>query len=377
MTRSLLQHAPGFSLAAIQALLSPSALGGPRLLLDTALHLPLEKKEPSWLLRNSRPVLLEPFLRRAAASCFLRRLQRLLEHNHRLPSSMLAYRRQLSPQHAALARRWLIAHWTACGSDVCVVDWDESNAFCNIPRDDLFRLAEDWCPGLGAWARDYYDSLRICVVTPYGLTQAYQMGHGGGQGDSGGVGLYEVAGILRTNFHRGVILTGLDARDLQPQRLPASSFCLRAPQPPGDFILELCYSDDRRLLASTDDGLARQLDVACQACWAAGGSVNAAKLKVYKLRRQGGRLQYIRGTVYAQVGALSYARGGLSLAGIPLVMGAVPSPILQHTLQRLRLLHRGVVRLRPCFILVLRIVQGYALSKLTYSGFTLHGTPRT
>ena len=68
LPRSVLQHLPGHGLLAAQRLLSSVSQGAPSALLNAVLHLPLRKKEPAWLLRNSRPVLLEPFLRRCEAT---------------------------------------------------------------------------------------------------------------------------------------------------------------------------------------------------------------------------------------------------------------------------------------------------------------------
>ena len=102
------------------------------MLLSSVLHLCLRKKEPSWLLKNSRPVLLEPFLRRMESTAVFRRLQRLLELRGGMPSCMLAYRRQLSPQQAALLGRALLAAWTADGSEVHIADWDENQALGSV-----------------------------------------------------------------------------------------------------------------------------------------------------------------------------------------------------------------------------------------------------
>ena len=52
------------------------------------------------------------------------------------PPSSFAYRRGLSPQLLGVLARWLLAYWAA-SRVVRVIDWDESNAFCNVPRDGL------------------------------------------------------------------------------------------------------------------------------------------------------------------------------------------------------------------------------------------------
>ena len=81
-------------------------------LIWTALLLPLKKKEPTWLLRNSRPVLLEAPLLRAAATAAFRDLMHRLETTGCLPAEMMAYRRGISIVHGALLIRWLLEWWT-------------------------------------------------------------------------------------------------------------------------------------------------------------------------------------------------------------------------------------------------------------------------
>ena len=101
LPRPLLVHSPAHGLAALCHLLQ-RAHDPPSRLLLTAIHLPLRKKEPAWLLRNSRPVLLQPYLRRLQATAAFRRQQRRLEAHGRVPSEMFAYRKQLAPQQAGL-----------------------------------------------------------------------------------------------------------------------------------------------------------------------------------------------------------------------------------------------------------------------------------
>jgi hypothetical protein len=72
LPRPILQQLSGHGLSAAHHLLQCLALGHRSDLLSAVLHLPLRKKDPAWLLRNSRPVLLEPFLRRAEATIVFR-----------------------------------------------------------------------------------------------------------------------------------------------------------------------------------------------------------------------------------------------------------------------------------------------------------------
>jgi hypothetical protein len=101
LPRPLLQRLPAHGLSAAAHLLQHCG-SPPSSLLLTAIHLPLRKKEPAWLLRNSRPVLLQPYLRRLEATAVFQRLIHVLEASGRLPSEMFAYRPQMSAQHAGL-----------------------------------------------------------------------------------------------------------------------------------------------------------------------------------------------------------------------------------------------------------------------------------
>ena len=266
----------------------------------------------------------------------------------------------------AQALRWLLAYWAAVHGEVFLADWDESDAFCNIPREDTSDLLADIAPRLGCWIRQYYGYLRIRTATPHGLTDAYAMLHGGGQGDSGGVGAYLAVGIQRTRCHRGIVVQHRDPRD--PSR-PSADHPGAYPAAPHDLnypILEIVYSDDRRPLALTGRSLEQLLNVMCHACWAAGGSVNTNKLQAFHLVLRDGRLRYTAGAIHPITGRIPFTRGGLMLAGVPLVMGERSNAILQKVLKRLTVVRAGVLRLLPSYVLSLRIVLGYAVSQLDF-----------
>ena len=105
LPNSILGLLGGHGVSGINFLLRRLAAGQPSYLLNGVLHIPLRKKEPAWLLANSRPVLLEPSLRRMEATLVFRRQQQRLELKGTIPSCMFAYRKQLSPQIAALLCR--------------------------------------------------------------------------------------------------------------------------------------------------------------------------------------------------------------------------------------------------------------------------------
>ena len=164
LLRCALRFCTGPGIAVVCSLLNKVRTGQPTRLLNSVLHTPLCKKEPSWLLRNSRPVLLERFIHRLEATIAFRRFMHHLESTGGLPSSMFAYRRQLPPQEAALLLRWLVAYWLCCGVIVSIADWNEINAYCNITRADVGPLLDLLCAGLGAWMQQYYSQFRIHVA---------------------------------------------------------------------------------------------------------------------------------------------------------------------------------------------------------------------
>ena len=145
------------------------------------LHIPLAKKQPAWLLRNLRPVLLEACLKRVETKIRFRRLMHQLEARGLVPSEMYAYRRQLPGALAGMTMRWLLASWVSRGESVRLLDWDESNAYCNIPHEDLPVALAGISPSLGLWAAEFYRQFQVRVVTARGLTSPYGMIHGCGQ----------------------------------------------------------------------------------------------------------------------------------------------------------------------------------------------------
>lgn len=236
LPRSLLEHLPGHGINALQHVINSIAAGAQSELLNAVLHLPLRKKEPAWLLRNSRPVLLEPFVRRLEATAIFKRLQHQLEQDGSIPSCMFAYRRQIPPQHAGLTARWLIGIWASNGDDVCIADWDESNAFCNISHEDAPAVLNPLHPELGEWMQQFYGALQVHVITPFGLTPPYRIAHGGGQGDSGGVGTYLAISIQRTRFNNGTLLHTLQPRDLAPGAPSPEAICPGLTRSPCHFF---------------------------------------------------------------------------------------------------------------------------------------------
>ena len=173
-------------------------------------------------------------------------------------------------------------------------------------------------------------------------------------------------GCQRSRFHLGVLLAGLHPRDLSPGAPSADSVCLRSPAPPFILLPELCYSDDRRLFARSADGLAHVLSVVCHGCWAAGGSVNGDKLLAFRIGLRSGRMVYVAGSCDTVVGTVRFSRSSLQLAGVPLLMGALPLEAAAKSIKRLDIVAHAFRRLSPPFILALRIVLGFGVARLDY-----------
>ena len=177
-----------------------------------------------------------------------------------------------------------------------------------------------------------------------------------------------LAHILRwgSRFHRGVIHGGIDPRSGVPLCIPPAHGIARLPFAPHTPLVEIGYSDDRRPLARSDSALERMLDTTCHGCWAAAGAVNGDKLKVYKVREGVGRLEYVSGSIHPVTGPLTYTKGGLSLAGVPLVVGDRPPAAYAKALRKVQLVRHVLLRLRISLILLLRIIISYIVGGLDY-----------
>lgn len=62
--------------------------------------------------------------------------------------------------------------------------------------------------------------------------------------------------------------------------------------------------------------------------------------------------------VLTDLGALPTCRRGLRLTGVPLVTGELWAVPIDKAVRRLRLIGAGIHRLRPAYVLALRIVLG-------------------
>ena len=66
------------------------------------------------------------------------------------------------------------------------------------------------------------------------------------------------------------------------------------------------------------------------------------------------------------IGEVPVRRRGLHLAGVPLVTGEASLGPLHKCIRRLQLIRAGVIRLKPVYVLAVRITLGYAVSVLDF-----------
>ena len=200
---SVLSAVPGFGWGVLSSWLAGAHEGLRSFFMSSAIHLCLKKKTPHWLLRNSRPIVLQPCLRRLEAAAMYRRVMSRAEASGWVDSWCFSYRKEMSPLLLGLFVRWCLAFWCISLGGVFVADWDKSNAFCNLNRDNLPTLFPDTTNmGFGSWAKSFFDSLQVFLQTPYGLAEPYFLKQGGAQGDSMGVCQYLLVRLLRSKVFR-------------------------------------------------------------------------------------------------------------------------------------------------------------------------------
>ena len=105
MPRPLVSALQCFGLRVLVGIPEALALGTPGCLLLVVLHLCLAKKLLAWLVRNNRPVMLEPYHRRLETGVAQDRRVTRRELRRVVPPEHFAYRRQLSGELLALACR--------------------------------------------------------------------------------------------------------------------------------------------------------------------------------------------------------------------------------------------------------------------------------
>ena len=129
--------------------------------LSNVLHLRIRRKLRNCLIANSRPILLEAYLRRLDSGCVFRTFQ-VRAQWAATPPFHCACRRQLSPQLCVGFCRWGMAYWAGRYSTLCLADYDEFHAFCNVLRCSLDRLwpehPDRW---VEEWAEKFFGSVSV------------------------------------------------------------------------------------------------------------------------------------------------------------------------------------------------------------------------
>ena len=257
LPRPLVSALPGFGLRVLAGVLEALASGTPSRLLLAVLHLCLAKKLPAWLVCNSQPVMLEPYLRWLETGVVQDRRVTRRELRRAVPPEHFAYQRQLSDQSLALACRWLLAGWAIQHGEVWSNGWDEANAFCNPDREAAGAWDHE-APqeSLSPWFQCFYDGLDGWVASPYSLVGPYKLRHGGAQGDSKGLGYFSKISEKRTEYPRHAVREGLYPEDRRLGAPDQASYVPRQPAAPHGSPPAVAFSDDRRHFALTGWGLA-------------------------------------------------------------------------------------------------------------------------
>ena len=111
LPRSMVKRLGGHVWMVLMLILNMIFAGIESLWLRTCLQLCIAKKVPEWLVRNSRPILREGYINKNGDNNVFQRSQRRAEIRGSFPTTCFAYRKQLSPQHAAIAARIVTAMW--------------------------------------------------------------------------------------------------------------------------------------------------------------------------------------------------------------------------------------------------------------------------
>ena len=240
LPRPLVSAVPGFGLHVLVGVLEDLASGTPSRPPSAVLHLCLAKKPPAWLVRNSRPVMLQPYLRQLETGVVQDRRVTRRELRRAAPPEHFAYRRQLPGQTLALAYCWLLTYWAIRHGEIWSDDWDEENAFCNPDREAARAWGHE-APeeSLSPWLQRFYDGLDVLVASPYGLAGPYKLSHGGAQGDSQGVGYFSKVSEKRTEYLRHAVRGGLYPEDGRPGAPDPAFYVPRQPAAPRGFLPEV------------------------------------------------------------------------------------------------------------------------------------------
>ena len=349
MPDQVVRSMPWFGLELALGWLQALRTGAATLLLVSALHLCLLKKKPHYLIRNSRPIVLEPDLKRKESSCMFRRMMSRAESCGFMPPWSFAYRKEISPVQLAIWVRWFTAYQTVHRGSLLVTDWDESNAFCNVNRSALNQCLHKYPTlDIAPWIDWFFSSFKVFLQTPFGLAEYYKLLQGGTQGDSMGVGAYILIRVLRSRALRGQV-SGLPHPGIQ-----------------GEEVQEVIFSDDGRIFGKDEVHMRELLDASISIAARSGASVNLDKLKVFKITLKDGKLVCVKGSLDTSIGSLSFALQGLKIVGISALMGASVKADIQQAADTATKVVSKLRAFKPSPILGLRVFLAYVMSSLDY-----------
>ena len=307
------------------------------------------------------PILLEGFIRRLSATNVFHRMQIRSELAGLIPMEIFAYRKHLSPQAAAMVGKLLIPQWCKKHGVLFSVDWDEKNAFCNVagPRHDA--LTRHPTLRVERWTRSAFENMSVFVVSPLGSPGPFQMRHGGPQGSSKGMGIFNNMGIVRTWYNSAVWSHGMQSEWLSPGSYESQALFPCLPWREDHEIAGKCYSDDKRGFTLSQAGLSYFLLTEGHNCWSVGGSVNFAKLQLFKFSIQKAKLVLKAGKVDTVFGNFEFCKKEFAMTRIPMLMGHKPAVCLDKLCVRPQKIHATTTRLGPSFVLLLRVLIAYAI----------------
>ena len=220
------------------------------------------------LFKAHRPVTLTSPLTRTESRAARPMLVQSLKVSGTLPPDAFAYRSGMRPAFLALPFQAPVFSSLETHGTATVTDWDSADAFLRQQREDctplhsILRLPWDF----GPWAVKYYGRLRIHPLAEDGFAPPYITDEGWNQGDNPSGDTYQAG------------------EPVVHGSLPNPTDVRVPPGPTGIPIINLSYSDDRRLVGPTLPSLAALTCLCSRATVAKGGLVHMDKLRLFALR---------------------------------------------------------------------------------------------
>ena len=199
------------------------------------------------LYASYRPVPLTSHIPRGESRVALRLTKITLEASLRYTPKVFSYREHLRPAFVAVTFRAVVVSSLSHHRTCCLADWDESNTLLMVIRAEAQQLYSLLQPAWNARSccEQYFGRLHIHPLTIDGFAPAFTPDEGFNQGDN-----YSGEGYQASCLP----VSGV---------LPAGN-CIRLPPTPDEMpVNNLVFSDDRRLLDPTIDGLTALTDACC------------------------------------------------------------------------------------------------------------------